>query len=296
MKFSRMMLGTVQFGLDYGVANTGGKVPYMLAREIIAFAAAHNVNTLDTAAAYGNSEAVLGRALKELKLRKHMQVISKVPSLAACDNPRKFILETVTTSLSRLGAECLAAVLFHDERDFVHIEILRELEDAGLIAGCGVSLNTDEYCNEVLAAGIKYIQLPYNILDRRFDAFLELAKKQNVNIFARSIYLQGLPFMDEKFIPDDLRDVLPVRRRLEKIAERENMKVIELCLRFVLANDAVCSFLTGVDSVAQLSENVRLFAQDGLSSELCEEIKQTVGHLPKKIIMPINWNKYTKKK
>ena len=79
MKFSKMQLGTVQFGLDYGIANTSGKPSYETARDIIAVAWEGGINTLDTAAAYGDSEEVIGRVLAELNLQGEMQIISKVP-------------------------------------------------------------------------------------------------------------------------------------------------------------------------------------------------------------------------
>lgn len=296
MKFSRMMLGTVQFGLNYGVTNDSGKVTDAMAREIIAFAAAHGVNALDTAANYGDSETVLGGAMKELKLQDKLMVISKIPLLATRDNPREFIKQTVNTSLSRLGIERLAAVLFHNERDYVNIEMLRELEDAGLVGGVGVSLSSGKYCDAVLDAGIKYVQLPYNIFDRRFDSFLECARQRRITVFARSIYLKGLAVMNERSVPDYLRAVLPVRRRVELIAERENMPMTELCLRFVLSEPGITSVLTGVDNMMQLTENLQLFEKGPLDAVLCNEIKAAVGIMSEEIITPLMWGKHAQKK
>jgi aryl-alcohol dehydrogenase-like predicted oxidoreductase len=196
MDFSKLQLGTVQFGLNYGIANTSGKPAYESARDIIAAAYASGINTLDTAAAYGDSEKILGRALKELDLKDKLQVISKVPPVSdqklSDYEAEKFINKSIETSLERLGLNSLTAALFHREEDFKYISILKKIEQAGLIKGAGVSIDTNNFCDAILKAGIKYIQLPYNILDKRFDCFFPEASKANIKIFTRSLYLQGL--------------------------------------------------------------------------------------------------------
>ena len=56
----RIALGTAQFGLDYGVANQAGQISPSAAKAILSLATKNELDTLDTAIAYGNSEAVLG--------------------------------------------------------------------------------------------------------------------------------------------------------------------------------------------------------------------------------------------
>ncbi len=142
MHFSKLMLGTVQFGLNYGIANTAGKPSYETARDIIQAAYESGVNCLDTAAGYGDSEVVLGRALAELKLKDKMHVISKVPGISQQNiserDAERFIVESVENSLARLGIQRLAACLFHVEQDIRHIGILQRLEKKGLIGGAGI--------------------------------------------------------------------------------------------------------------------------------------------------------------
>ena len=78
MEFSKITLGTVQFGLDYGIANTDGKPSYEKARDIVATACENGITSFDTAAAYGDSEKVLGQIFKELQIKDKVQVVSKV--------------------------------------------------------------------------------------------------------------------------------------------------------------------------------------------------------------------------
>ena len=295
MHFSKLMLGTVQFGLNYGIANTAGKPSYETARDIIQAAYESGVNCLDTAAGYGDSEAVLGRALAELKLKDKMQVISKVPGITQQNlsesAAERFIVESVENSLARLGVKRLAACLFHVEQDIRYIGILQKLERKGLIGGAGISLDTNHYCDDVIAAGIKYVQLPYNILDKRFDSFFPLAQQNGIAVFTRSVYLQGLLLMPEDRIRESLLEVIPIRCRLACLAVEAGMDMSELCMRFVLSNPAITSVLTGVDNIEQLRQNLQLMGKGPLPAALYQAVKTAVPLLDEKIIRPSLWNK-----
>ena len=295
MNFSKIMLGTVQFGLNYGIANTEGKPSYEKSRDIVAAAYKNGITSFDTAAAYGDSEIVLGRIFAELKLKDKVQVVSKVAPLKEHKLSRyeveKRINGSVETSLKRLGIEQLAVCLFHREEDFEYIDIMRKLEVQGLITGSGVSLDSAEYCKEVLDNNIKFLQVPYNILDKRFDSFWPEAEAAGITIFTRSVYLQGLLLMPEANIIPHLQKVIPIRRELEKLAETSDMDMAELCMRYVLCNSAITSVLTGVDSNEQLKQNVELFNKGPLPGEILNKVKKIVPFLPEELIRPILWPK-----
>ena len=296
MEFSRIQLGTVQFGIDYGIANTAGKMSYENARDIIAAAVAGGINTLDTAAAYGNSEEVLGKALNELKLQDEVQIISKVPPVSmqnvSFTEAENFITESVETSLRRLRRNYLHVCLFHREEDIKYIDVLKKLELRGLIKECGVSINSTEYCEAVLSREIKFVQLAYNILDKRYDSFFDKAHSKDIKIFTRSLYLQGLLLMPEKDIQPFLKDVIPVRQRLEVLATSIGIKMPELCARFVLSNRAVTSILTGVDNLQQLEENINLMKKDPLPDNILAQVYEIVPVLSEELIMPTNWTQH----
>jgi aryl-alcohol dehydrogenase-like predicted oxidoreductase len=295
MEFSKITLGTVQFGLNYGIANTEGKPSYEKAREIVSAAYENGITSFDTAAAYGDSEKVLGKILQDLKIKDKVKVVSKVSPVKELNLSRKeaesAITRSVEKSLQRLGIEQLAACLFHREEDYEYIDILRKLESKGLTAGSGVSLDSPKYCEKVLENEVKYLQLPYNIFDHRFDAFWQKAEASGITIFTRSVYLQGLLLMPEDKIKQDLKRVIPVRRQLEDIAAECDIDMPELCMRYVLCNTAISSVLTGVDSKEQLLQNVNLFKKGPLPDELLRKIKDTVPDFPENIIRPNKWKK-----
>lgn len=295
MEFSKITLGTVQFGLDYGIANSDGKPSYEKSRDIVVTAYENGITSFDTASAYGDSEKVLGQIFQELKLKDKVKVVSKVPPVKelnlSLSEAEKMINKSVETSLKRLGIDQLSACLFHREEDFKYIDILRKLETRGLIAGSGVSLDSSKYCEQVIDKDIKLLQVPYNILDKRFDSFWSKAKAAGIKIFTRSVYLQGLLLMPEENIIPHLQSLIPVRRELERLAEDSSMDMIELCMRYVLCNPAITSVLTGVDSSEQLKQNIKLFNKGPLANNLLTKIKKLIPIFPPAIIRPIFWPK-----
>ena len=292
MKFSKMMLGAVQFGLNYGIANTAGKPAYDTAREIIKVAYENGVNCLDTAVGYGDSEEVIGRALTELKLNDKMQIISKVDKVSLHNftpaEAEKFITASVENSLRRLRIDRLAVCLFHIEADLQYLEVLQKLEQRDLIGGAGISLDTNTHCNEVIARKLKYIQLPCNIFDRRFNDFFSKVP-DNTHIFVRSAYLQGLLLMPEEKIKPAFSCIIPIRRKIEGLAQAAGLKLPELLLRFVLTNPKISCVLVGVDSVEQLKQNLAIIERGPLADDLYQQILTTVPAFEEKIIRPGLW-------
>ena len=291
MAFSRLMLGTVQFGLEYGIANVSGKPSFDRVCEIVRTAYENGVTALDTAAAYGTSEEVVGAALERLGLKEAMTVVSKVPPIEATNDAEAetVIEQTLVRSLKRLRLERLAVCLLHREDDLRFLPVLEKMVGRGLIGGAGVSLDSDRYLTQ--AASVRFIQLPCNILDRRFEAFWPVALKNGIHLFSRSVYLQGLLLMPEEKIKPGLADVIPVRRRLAGIAHEEGYTLSELCMRYVLSNPAIGSVLTGVDTPEQLRENVRLAASGPLPADVLERVRSCVPDLPESLVRPALWKK-----
>ncbi len=293
MNFSRIQLGTVQFGLNYGIANTGGKPSYESSRDIVATAYQGEINCFDTAAAYGDSEVILGRALNELKLQEKVHIISKIAPFDERDmssrETEEFIITSVENSLKRLQRDYLDVCLFHRDKDYVYFDVLDNLKSRGLIRGFGLSIDSTDYCDKLLESQVKFIQLPYNILDKRFDDFLIQAAKRNIKVFTRSLYLQGLLLMAENQIKPFLQDVIPIRRELEQLASDSGMTMPELCARFVLSNPAVTSILTGVDNLQQLQQNIELLSKAPLPEDIYQQVKSIVPVFDEKIIRPARW-------
>jgi aryl-alcohol dehydrogenase-like predicted oxidoreductase len=296
LALSPLMLGTVQLGMDYGIANRSGQPSYETAREIIACAYEGGVTCVDTAASYGSSEEVLGRALAELGIAGKMVVATKVrpledPSLSDRAATEK-IEASVTDSLRALRLDALPICLFHREEDFRYAECLLRLKERGLVRHIGASVMTPEAAASIIGSGVaEAVQLPTSLLDQRYirrGVFAD-AREHGTALFVRSIYLQGLLLMPEQDVPPQFAEVIPVRRTLAGLAERAGMTCAELAARFVFALDGMTCAVVGVETVAQIRQNLVLFGKGPLDSALVQAVGDAVPTLPDRVLMPNQW-------
>ena len=281
--FSKLMLGTVQFGMNYGVANTTGKPTFAAVKTILKTAYDGGVTALDTAPAYGDSEEVIGRALAELGLSGRFRIVTKIPKLPEGGDAEKFIAESLENSLRRLRIDRADAALLHAEEDFPHLDVLKSMAKRGLIAAAGVSLNTAAHRADGDAADC--LQVPASLLDRRFDNCFGNGRR----VFVRGAYLQGMLLMPEEkvFIPE----VVERRRKLEKLA----LPMAELALRFLFSKPEPKSVLTGVETVEQLKENIRIAALPPLGESDLQTIEAIAfPELPEMCVSPHFWPQYKK--
>jgi aryl-alcohol dehydrogenase-like predicted oxidoreductase len=289
-RLSRLMIGTAQFGQPYGVANRTGPPNDAVVRSLLAAAAEAGVNCLDTAAAYGASEEVLGRALAELGLRDRFVVVTKVrPNPADADA----VVASVNQSRRRLGLERLPVVLFHRGDDFRHLDALLRLQAEGVIGHVGMSCDhSPAKAGELLASGLlAALQLPANVFDRRHQqaGLFRAAAARGVAVFVRSVYLQGLLVMPDAAIPPALAAVRPARRQLEALAGEAGMSLAELALRWMLSQPGVTSVLTGVETLEQLRANIAMAGRGPLPPDLLAAIDAVVPELPDTVLTPALW-------
>lgn len=293
------MLGTVQFGMPYGIANQTGQPDYRGIVAIIDAAIAGGVNCFDTAAAYGQSEEILGQAMKDLGIADQVAVVTKIKALTPeeLESPQRAgstIRASVEDSLQKLQLECLPIVLFHREHDGEFLGVLEQLRDQGKLRHFGVSCsNVPGGAAEFVSGGrVSALQIPANIVDHRHfqSGILQESSVRNVAIFVRSIYLQGLLTMAEERVPDRLLGILPERRRLSSIAEASGLSLTELALRYMLSLPGITSVLTGVETKEQVEQNLAMFSRGNLSEDVMSAIHKVSGELPESIITPSMWS------
>lgn len=299
---SRLMLGTVQFGLPYGVANRTGQPGYEAIREMVRFAVAGGINCFDTASAYDTSEAILGRVLDELGLADQLMVVTKVAPLtdqALADAPsaERAIRDSIERSRQCLRIDRLPLVLFHRVEDAAYGDVMEDLKREGRIERWGVSGDHDPEAALRLLDDprIEALQLPGNLLDRRHAnrGVYQAAARAGVDLFVRSVYLQGLLRMPEAEIPEPLRGVIDPRRQLAGLAARFGLTLGELAVRYVLSQPGVVSVVVGCETIEQLRENIALIERGTLEPELLEAVAAITVDLPDEVITPSMWNRPT---
>lgn len=283
----RICIGTAQFGLDYGVANTHGRMSEEEIKAVLKYAIGHGVKTLDTAVAYGNSEEEIGRILKSLG--RSMDVISKLSQ----GESRLSIRDIVNRSCKRLGTSKIYGYLLHSFDDYHKKEILTELQDLkaqGTIGKLGISLYLREEAQHLLDenARIDIVQVPYSIFDRRFEPFLSEFKKRKIEVYVRSLFLQGLAFLEPGRLPAPLAGAKAQITALKKISSKSGIPVNALCLNFALIHPSIDRVIIGVDHLDHLKVNLsdlRFFAK---VKALLEDLNMAVIE-DENILLPFRW-------
>ena len=271
---SKLALGTVQFGLEYGISNTNGQVSLEEARKILKLAKENDIDTLDTASSYGNSESVLG----EIGVDEFQIVTKTTPLQLGVTN----VLQSFQRSLSDLNISSVDGLLIHNIDDIKDKQFnslykeLDKLKQNKLINKIGFSTYTSEQVDFVLNNfDFDLIQIPFNVFDTRLvdGGQLQSLKNQHIEIHARSIFLQGL-LLDFKNLSDYFSKWTNQFNIYQETVRDSNLSLLEYALNFALNTKEIDKVLVGVDSVVQLSNIVSSFkANTNLKSFGINDIK-----------------------
>jgi aryl-alcohol dehydrogenase-like predicted oxidoreductase len=287
----KLVLGTVQLGLDYGINNQLGKPSREKSFEILNKAFDKGVSILDTAEAYGNSQEIIGQFLKE-NPQKPFHIITK---LSANSNVKpKHFLNHIEKNCSVLNVNKLYGYMFHNYQSFKSkLNLYDKLifaRDIKLITKAGISLYTNDEIEDVLAnyKEFDFIQIPFNLFDNSIKrkALLDKAKAQNIEVHSRSVFLQGLFFKNSKALSQKLKALVPYLEVLNGIKSKFNLNTLTLSLQYVLQKDYIDQVLIGVDTPEQLNNNVDSCLKNvNIPHELIDAINVKENEL----LNPSNW-------
>ena len=250
----KLALGTAQFGLDYGVTNSRGKILETEAKAILANAQSRGIDLLDTAALYGESEMVLG---KILPANHKFKIVTKTGG----DLRYSFL-----TSLERLKQKKLYGLLFHRPQDLLSGSGPKLYADAsllkkeGFVKKIGVSVYDPEETRKILNKyDLDIIQLPINVFDQRFiqDGTLKELLSRKIEIHMRSIFLQGLLLQDS--LPDYFEPLRPTAARYHKTLKAKGLTPLQGALSFA-SGLGVDYGIVGVSSLPEWEEINRAFS------------------------------------
>lgn len=276
---SKMILGTVQLGIPYGINNVNGKPTYEQAMEILDYAYQHGVDCLDTASAYGDSENIIGDYIR--KNNRQFKVCTKFPA----DIRSKEMVGYCEQKIEDFGINEIYVYYLHRFEQCKDKEIMSELcrlKELGKILKIGVSIYEPQelvYITNCLSDVIDVVQIPFNLLDngRWLSAgILENAVKNRIEIYSRSVYLQGLLLAaktSDKVIDMGVQRVLG---KLSDIAEQRSMHMDELAVAYVNSIGEISNILVGCETINQLIRNVQIFEND---YHLTKKIKKTISTL-----------------
>lgn len=275
---SKIVLGTVQFGLQYGV-NSAGRPNEETVRNILFEAAKGGICTLDTSSAYGNSEEILGRCINQ---GENFKIVSKYPKgVIPVD-------EMFNRSLKCLKVEKLYGYLLH------HFEVYKnnpkvwdeflELKESGKVQKIGFSLYSPDELELILnrKSPFDLIQVPFNIFDKKFLPYVKELHEKGVEIHVRSTFLQGLFFKDRNALPEKLQPLKKYLLQLDEYSYKTGLSISEIALNYNLQNPYIDGVLIGVDNVEQLKTNLASVKDTPVNIEI--DIKE------QDLINPVNWN------
>ena len=270
-RLARIGLGTVQFGLDYGISNPDGRTPESEVRAILRRAAEVGIKVLDTASAYGTSEQVLGRTIGG---ERAFKIVTKTPHLSADQSIEAKVAHlngSFARSLENLATERVYGLLIHDAGDLLGTEgarlyeAMEAMKAKGQTEHIGVSVYDADQIDRVMAAfPINLIQLPLNLLDQRLVAsgHLRRLKERGVEIHTRSAFLQGALLMPPDQLPEHFAPVKKHLKGFHTDCQEANTTPLAASLDYVLSLPEVDCALVGVCSLAQLDGVVAAVLHD----------------------------------
>jgi aryl-alcohol dehydrogenase-like predicted oxidoreductase len=284
MKFC---LGTVQFGMNYGI-HQNKKLAKSEIFKLLRHAYSSGIDMFDTASAYGDAEEILGEFIEaNIQDRSKVRVISK----------GKFedgdLIDGVKQSLFNIKIDCLYGYMLHDAEivfDKLAMNRLNELKDRGLTQKVGVSIYTPLQALKCLECSfIDMIQVPYNVFDNRLDKvnFFEIAKNKGVEIFARSVLLQGLLTMDVDRLPLNMKFVEPYLKKYNLLSKKYAISTFEIAVKYVMSHKFINYMVFGVDNIVQLDDYLNIY--DVMDENLKNELDKIFLYVDERVLMPNMW-------
>jgi len=303
LSLSEVSLGTVELGLNYGIAPDGAGLPppsVVEATRLLHQAIDAGVNLIDTARAYGSSEEVIGQALPPGK-RHQIYLATKVTCLGPGGQPlfgetlRRHMRRSVITSLRSLRTDGVELLLLHDASVLAlqsgeAVAFLKELQAGGLTRFIGASTYGVEAPRLAITQGVEALQVAYNVLDQTLaDDIFPLAQTQGVGLIIRSIYLKGA-------LTDRAEDLPP---HFEPLKQRSRafrhfvagltppLPAAQAALRFALARPEIATILVGVRTGPELDEALQAVAAGPLPTEVMAHLQTMRWSDP--LLNPSGW-------
>jgi aryl-alcohol dehydrogenase-like predicted oxidoreductase len=265
----KLALGTVQFGLPYGVSNQLGQVSLPAAKAMLQLASSHAIDMLDTAIAYGGSESRLGQAGTSA-----FKVVSKLPEVpATCRDINDWVQEQAAGSLARLGINSLYGLLVHKPEQLLAengneiYEALLRVKRTGNIQKIGVSIYAPQQLDELMDRySFDIVQAPLNLIDRRLhtSGWLNRLAFEGVEVHARSAFLQGLLLMQHGSTPSYFAQWPDVWAKWHDWLSSHQVSAVQACLAYPLSFAGVSRVVVGANSPDELAQIINATLQTTL--------------------------------
>ncbi len=267
---NKIVIGTANFGMDYGIGNNQKKLLDSDIFEIINAAKKIGVNTIDTAISYGNSLNRLGKFGVD-----NFKIITKFPKIPESKKKQtKWFKEQIEKTLKQLDVNNLEAILLHYPKDILEeknselIDFLLNLKNKGVINKIGVSIYEKNEIEEILKIfKPEIIQCPINIFDNRLleKNYLENISKEGIEIHIRSIFLQGLLLLKREKIPQEFLKFKNLFEEWHNWLKITKLNPLEACIRYTNSLEIVDKIVVGIDSAYHLKQIMKYMKKPKLT-------------------------------
>lgn len=275
LRVSRITLGTVELGMEYGLCAPGkaNRPQPAEAEAIIGTALDNGINLLDTAPAYGESETFLGKALHRLG-KPEIHIATKIGPFGDDAICADAVRQSLERSLRNLVRERLDLVQIHNATasqlfNSPLLETLAQAREQGKIGAVGASVYGEDAALAALShPDIATLQIAYNLLDQRMaERVLPAAKARGIAVLGRSVFLKGALTSRSRYLPERLDKLKEHAETAANWAERHGLTLPEAALRFCMAEEALCSVLVGVSSLPELHTALTISGRGPLPAE-----------------------------
>ena len=285
--FDKIILGTAQFGLDYGI-NKYGKLNSDDIEEILKVAHNNQIRILDTAEIYGDALKIIGDFIKkskmEFKLISKLNLKDEIASNNIDDHLRK--------NLEVLNSEKFFGYMFHNYKDFKNnlgiYEKLKNLQSNNIIDNVGISLYEHRHIEDIVNNfELNFIQVPFNLLDNHISKkeILKKAKSKKIEVHVRSIFLQGL-FFGRNNNNNKIKPLLKYIDNLNKIAKTNDLSIESLAIHYPLKKDYIDKVIFGVHNTKQLKDNIIIINSE---IDIPESELEKINVKERELLKPYNW-------
>lgn len=298
LKLSAFCLGCAQFGQKYGINNRGAVLGELEIKSIIDRAISFGINFFDTAADYGNSEKILGKILASYKNRD-LVIATKIKYIDSRNKSHKDIKKgiqaSIESSLKNLQHDCLDIVYIHQYSLFfafpdIFLEVLNKYKKEGFIGHLGISLYEPREVDKAIKYNeIDIFQIPYNIFNREFEKNnkMKLLKQKEKLIVLRSIFLQGLFFINPDNLPKYFNPIKASLKLFYEKIKRHFQSKEEFLLGHVLNKD-YGPIALGVYSLSQLRDDLKILDLS-IDKNILKKIEKKIPPINKNYTNPANW-------
>lgn len=294
----QLCLGTVQFGMDYGIFNQK-KPPLSESLACIDYAIESGINAIDTATAYGDAESIVGEYFKNNPCKRKQLFISTklLPNILDGINPDDYenaIRKNLQNSLKTLHTDYIDAYLLHSARYAFNDEILQALSQVqkeGLAKKVGVSVyEPSEAFACIKNSNVNFMQLPYSIFDHRMKKTGIFDKASKCEIHSRTAFVKGLVKIECENVPEYLAKAKPILERLDKVCQQSGYSRIELAINYVKRENAISHLVIGIRNLQQLKEDIEIFNRD-IDERVFDSIDKEFANVDADIVIPSLWKR-----